>query len=105
MIVTGYAVLAVSGTRPALIVSAIVFGSGFGSAYPVFLAYLMRHVDESRRGAMFGSIIGAFDTGIGTGSIVMGLIIQRYGFQAAWGTAAALAACSVPYFLVAQRRL
>jgi MFS family permease len=105
LITTGYALLALSGARPVLIVSAIIFGIGFGSAYPVFLAHLMRHVDESRRGAMFGSIIGAFDTGIGTGSIAMGWIIGRFGFQPAWATAASLAACAIPFFVVMERKL
>jgi len=83
----------------------LIFGMGFGSAYPVFLAHLLRHVSDRRRGAMFGSIIGAFDTGIGSGSIAMGWIIQRFGFQPAWATAAALAACAVPFFLIAEPRL
>jgi MFS family permease len=105
LVVAGFALLALGGTRPHLIASAIIFGLGFGSAYPVFLAHVMRHVDESRRGAMFGSIIGAFDTGIGTGSIAMGSIIQQYGYRPAWATCALLAACAIPFFLVAEPRL
>ena len=91
LIVVAFALLTVGGSRPFLIASALLFGTGFGSAYPVFLAHVLRYVDESRRGATFGSIIGAFDTGIGTGSIVMGWIIEHFGFRPAWATAAALA--------------
>jgi MFS family permease len=105
LIVTGFALLALGGSRPYLVVSAIVFGAGFGSAYPVFLAHVLRFVDDTRRGATFGSIIGAFDTGIGTGSIVMGWIIERYGFRPAWATAALLAAVAIPFFMVMERRL
>jgi predicted MFS family arabinose efflux permease len=105
LIATGFALLALGGSRPLLIISALIFGLGFGTAYPVFLAHVMRNVGEHRRGAMFGSIIGAFDTGIGTGSIAMGMIIQRAGYQSAWGTAAVLAACAIPYFLVAEPRV
>lgn len=104
LIVVGYALLAVGGTRPLLIASALVFGLGFGSAYPVFIAGLMRHVDEARRGAAFGAVLGAFDTGIGTGSIVMGWLVEHYGFRSAYGVAACLAACSIPFFLFASRR-
>jgi MFS family permease len=105
LVAVGFAILALGGSRPMLITSALIFGTGFGSAYPVFLAHVMRSVGEDRRGAMFGSVIGAFDTGIGTGSIAMGSIIERAGYHAAWGTAAALAVCAIPYFLVAEPRL
>jgi MFS family permease len=105
LVVIGYTLLALGGTRPWLLTSAIVFGIGFGSAYPMFAAHIMRHVDMERRGAAFGGILAALDTGVGSGSIVMGWIINRYGFSAAYATAACLAALSIPYFLIANRRL
>ena len=100
LIAIGLAILAWGGTRPWLVASAVVFGMGFGTAYPVFAAYVMRHVAPSRRGAAFGGILAAFDTGIGTGSIALGWIIEHRGFPAAFATAAVLAALSLPYFLV-----
>ncbi|HET7292785.1 MAG TPA: MFS transporter [Vicinamibacteria bacterium] len=103
-IVAGLALLALSGGRLSLVVSALVFGSGFGSAYPVFVAYVMKRVEPRRRGAAFGSILAAFDTGIGTGSIATGLLVQRFGFATAFGAAAILAALSLPYFLWADAR-
>ena len=85
--------------------SAICFGVGFGTAYPVYVGYVMRGVSATRRGAAFGAILAAFDTGIGTGSTTMGWIIQHFGFAAAFGVAAALSALAVPYFLVVDRVL
>jgi MFS family permease len=105
LIVAGFAMLAVGGSRPLLVASALIFGVGFGSAYPSFLAHVLKFVDESRRGAAFGSIIGMFDTGIGTGSIVMGWIIERFGFEPAWAMAAALASLAIPFFIVMERRV
>jgi predicted MFS family arabinose efflux permease len=64
----------------------------------------MREVTAERRGAAFGAILAAFDTGIGTGSTVMGGLIQRYGFEIAFAIAAALSALALPYFLFADRR-
>lgn len=104
LVVVGFGLLALGGTRPLLIASAITFGIGFGSAYPVFIAYVMRHVDDARRGAAFGGVIGAFDTGIGTGSIAMGWIIEHYSFEAAYGTASVLALLSIPVFTITSRR-
>ena len=56
-----------------LMASAVIFGIGFGTAYPVFAGYVMRHVGPERRGAAFGAILACFDTGIGTGSTEHGL--------------------------------
>ena len=105
LITLGLACLVFGGTRFWLVTSAIVFGTGFGTAYPVFASYVMRHVGPARRGAAFGAILACFDTGIGTGSTSMGWIIGRYGYAAAFGTAAALSALAVPYFLLADRLL
>jgi len=105
LIAAGLSILAIKGSLGSFIASAIVFGLGFGTAYPVFVAYVMGDVHARRRGAAFGAILAAFDTGIGTGSTTAGWLIQRFGFPAAFGTAAALSAIAVPYFLLVDRRL
>jgi MFS family permease len=104
-IAAGLALLAGGGTLGWLLASALVFGTGFGTAYPVYVAYLMRHVDPRRRGAAFGGILAAFDTGVGSGSIVLGWIISHAGFRVAFAVAAVLAALSLPYFVLAERKL
>lgn len=105
LITIGLACLSVGGTRFWLVTSAIVFGAGFGTAYPVFASYVMKHVGADRRGAAFGAILACFDTGIGTGSTSMGWLIGRYGFSRAFAVAALLAALALPYFLFADTLL
>jgi len=104
LIMVAMALLAVGGTRPWLILSAFVFGCGFGTAYPAFVAHVLRRVSPAGRGAAFGAILTAFDTGIGTGSIATGWIVQHVSYRAAFGIAAGVAALSAPYFLWAERR-
>ena len=104
LISVGMACLAIGGTRFWMIASAVIFGIGFGTAYPVYVGYVMKQVTAERRGAAFGAILAAFDTGIGTGSTVMGGLIQRYGFEAAFAIAAVLSALALPYFVFADRR-
>ena len=99
LIAIGLGCLCAGGTLGWLLTSAVIFGTGFGTAYPVFVAHVMNHVGPERRGAAFGAILAAFDTGIGTGSTAMGWIIGNHGFAAAFGTAAALSALSIPYFM------
>lgn len=103
MISCGLFCLAVSGSRGWMIASAVIFGLGFGTAYPAYVGYVMQDVSASRRGAAFGAILAAFDTGIGTGSTSMGWIIQRAGFASAFAVAAALSLLALPYFLLIDR--
>src|SRR5262249_31836134 len=103
-ITVGLTLLAFRGTRAWIIASAVVFGLGFGTAYPVFVAYVLRDIEATRRGAAFGAILSAFDIGIGTGSIAIGWIAERIGFNRAFGVAAALSALALPYFLVVDRK-
>ncbi len=102
VITLGLSCLVLGGSRSWLMGSAAIFGAGFGTAYPVFAGYVMRHVGPERRGAAFGAILACFDTGIGTGSTSLGWVISQYGFASAFATAAALSALALPYFLVAD---
>jgi MFS family permease len=104
MVVAGVALLSIATTRLGFVVSALVFGTGFGSAYPVFVAHVMKRVDDRRRGATFGALIGAFDTGIGTGSIVVGWLGEHDGLGRGFAVAAALAALAIPYFHLMEKR-
>ena len=100
----GMIALTFSNTRLGLQFSASAFALGFGTAYPAFAAYVMQGVGHERRGAAFGAILAAFDTGIGAGSTMSGWLIDRHGFPAAFGLAAALSALALPAFLLSERR-
>lgn len=104
-VATGVALLAATESRTGLLLSAFVFGTGFGSAYPVLVAHLMKSVPTERRGATFGALIGAFDIGIGTGSMAIGWIGEHYGYGRGFAVAALLASASVPYYLWVRRAL
>jgi MFS family permease len=101
----GLALLAFAAGPVSFAVAAVIFGAGFGLMHPSFTAYVMAHVPATRRGAAFGAMLAAFDTGIGTGSSVMGWLIGQVGYRQAFGVAAVLAALSLPAFLFAERKL
>jgi MFS family permease len=104
LVVVALLVLVAGGSRAHLVVSALLYAVGFGNAYAVYASHVMRHVNPARRGAAFGSMIAAFDTGIGTGSLAMGWLIQAHGFRTAFAVAAGLASLAGPYFVFAERR-
>ena len=101
----GLFILALAQGNGSFLVAALVFGAGFGMMYPAFTSYVMAHVPTSRRGAAFGAMLAAFDTGIGTGSTTMGWLIHHTSFRIAFGVAAVIAALSLPMFLFAERIL
>jgi len=100
----GMTLLALAEGKVVFVLAALIFGSGFGLLYPVYTAHIMRRIPKWRRGAAFGAMLAVFETGIGTGSTVMGALIHQLGFRPAFGVAAALAAMSLPYFLFAEKR-
>lgn len=101
----GLALLAIAKGQAAFAMAGIVFGIGFGLMHPAFTAFVMSHVAFSRRGAAFGAMLAAFDTGIGSGSSAMGVLVHHFGYRQAFGVTAALAAIALPSFLFAERRL
>jgi MFS family permease len=104
MIPVGLSLLCLATTKWMMIAAAMVFGLAYGNCHPAFTAYIMGRVDERGRGGAFGGILAAFDVGIGTGSILSGVLVHRFGFNVAFGTATVLSALSVPYFHWARPR-
>ena len=101
----GMGLLALAQGKVMFIVAAIVFGAGFGLVYPAYTAYIMKRIPWWRRGAAFGAMLAAFDTGVGSGSTVMGGLIHEFGFRTAFGIAAVLASLSLPYFVLTEKRI
>jgi MFS family permease len=104
MIPVGLAILCLAHSRATMAVSAMVFGLAYGNCHPAFTAYIMGRVDERGRGGAFGGILAAFDVGIGTGSILSGILVHRFGFGVAFGAATFLSGLSLPYFNWARER-
>jgi MFS family permease len=105
LVFVGLLLLTRPPTRAGLVLAAAVFAAGMGNVYPAYVSYVMKHVDPARRGAAFGGVLAAFDTGVGTGSIVTGWISGHAGFRVAFAVAAALSALAGPYFYLTERRL
>ncbi len=97
--------LGIAHTRWEMIASATLFGIGWGAAYPAFVTIILGNTDPARRARTFGSIVWAFDTGIGLGSFTIGAIGQRYGLSNAFLAAAALSCLSIPIFALTSPRL
>lgn len=100
-----FLVLAAAQSIWQLVVAAILFGIGLGASFPAFMTFVVANTDEQRRARTFGSVIWAFDTGIGLGSFFIGFLGQRRGLGFAFNVAAALACLSIPIFVATSRQL
>ncbi|MEA2465676.1 MAG: hypothetical protein QOJ98_3423 [Acidobacteriota bacterium] len=100
-----FATLAAAYATWQMVAAAILFGIGLGASFPAFMTFVVANTDEHRRARTFGSIIWAFDTGIGLGSFFIGAIGQRRGLGFAFNVAAALACLSIPIFVTTSRQL
>ncbi|HYM60520.1 MAG TPA: MFS transporter [Thermoanaerobaculia bacterium] len=100
-----FAILAIAHQRWEMIASAILFGIGFGGAYPAFASWILDNTDFRRRARTFGSIILAFDIGIGTGSAVIGVVGEHYGLGHAFALACVLSCLSIPIFAMTSKRM
>jgi MFS family permease len=100
-----FGTLSVASTTWQMVAAAILFGIGLGASFPAFMTFVVANTDEQRRGRTFGSVIWAFDTGIGLGSLVIGAIGQRRGLGFAFGIAAAISCLAIPIFVATSRQL
>lgn len=105
LIPIAFALLAIAQRRWEMVLSAILFGVGLGAAYPALATFILDHTDSDGRARTFGSIVWAFDAGIGTGSLMIGAIGGSFGFATAFFVAAALSCFSIPIFGWSSRRL
>ncbi len=100
-----FALLAIANTRPEIIGAGILFGIGLGASFPAFMTFVVTHTPDQFRARTFGSVILAFDTGIGLGSLVIAWIGGTAGFAPAFFVAAGLSCLAIPIFLTTTRQL
>ena len=91
-------------TRGLLVLAAALYALSYGNIYSFFVAHLLPYVAPEKRGAAFGSLLAALDTGIGTGSMALGFLADRLGYPPAFRISAVLAALALPAFLLTERR-
>lgn len=83
------------------ITAGLVYGSGYGMVHTLLFLVVMDASDPKRRGAGVGALYGAYDAGVAVGAVLLGPLMQAYGFRAGWAGGAGAVALAV---LLALRR-
>lgn len=73
-------VLAFAKTMPIFLLSGILFGFGFGAVQPTVFAQAMIGIEPERRGVINGTVMSAFDLGMGFGSVLLGIVANAAGY-------------------------
>ncbi len=93
--VVAMVIMAVTTNLPMLLLVGALYGLAFGSAQPALTALAIDLVPAARRGAGMATFTSAFEAGIGTGSIVMGLIAAQTSYSAMFAICAIFPAIAV----------
>lgn len=62
--------------------SAVFIGIGYGSLFPCLQTLAIQSVEKQRMGHAISTFFTLFDIGLATGSIIMGLFIAQWGYEA-----------------------
>ncbi len=93
-------VLAMTKGLVGLIITAILYGIGFGSAQPALQIAMLRLAPPEKRGVANAIFLTAFDLGIGLGSIILGFVSQLMGYQMLFMVCAASGFISLLIFVL-----
>jgi MFS family permease len=74
-----------------MIVSALIYGVGFGAGPPPLMAMTTDRVPVAERGRAMGTFFVAWELGIFGGSVLMGVLAASFGYVAMWWIAAGVA--------------
>lgn len=81
-------VLSFSTNLQGVLISAVMYGVGFGSAQPALQAATLRLVNPERIGVANASFTTATDLGIGLGAIILGWVSQYTSYQVLFAVSA-----------------
>ncbi|HEX2923315.1 MAG TPA: MFS transporter [Chloroflexota bacterium] len=104
LMATALALLPMAFDFPHFMISASLFGLGFGSAQPATMALLIDKVRPEQRGLAASTYFTGFDAGISTGSLVLGIVSQSWGFGVMWSLSAACTLLGLTGILGNRRR-
>lgn len=88
-----------------VIVAAVLYGIGFGSAQPALQAIMIRLAPENRKGAANAFFSTATDLGIGLGAILLGIVSEHLNYQALFLVSACSVVLSIVLFMLLVIRL
>ena len=99
------ALLPMAHSFPSFVISASLFGMGFGAGQPATMALLIDRVQPEKRGLAVSTFFTGFDAGISIGAILLGVVSQYWGFGVMWPISAVCTLLGLAGLLADSRRV
>ena len=104
LIVAGLCILSEAHTLPVFFLSAAFYGSGMGASMSALQAMAVRNAPPDRIGASNATFLIGFDSGIGIGSLISGLLAARWGYGNMYRFFVIFVLCAFFLLLVRRKR-
>lgn len=104
LVIIAFIVLAFAKSLPMFLLSATLYGLGYGSSQPTLNAVMIKLCPPERRGAGNSTFYTAMDIGSGGGAMLWGVISQNFGFQSVYLTCAISVGISLLCYLFILRK-
>ncbi len=88
-----------------LLLSAVFYGAGFGAIFPALQAWVIDRVEPHRRGVATATFYNAFDIGIGSGAILLGLVASQTNYATMYLVSSVFFVLYLAVYLYYERRL
>jgi MFS family permease len=102
----GIFVLSQTGSAAIFLTAAGLVGLGWGTIFPIFQTIALHHAVPQRKGVATATFLSIFDTGVGFGSFLVGLIVAQIGFHSFYflGSFYVLLGAALYYILHTRRQ-
>jgi MFS family permease len=104
LLVASIVALAAVRSVAALAGAALLFGTAQGIVYPTLNAFTIDQAEESQFGRAQTLYNGAFNLGVTSGSILLGPVVEAFGYRATFLCGAGLAAAALVIFAAGTAR-
>lgn len=100
----GLVLLSFTGSAWMLLLSAVFTGLGYGTVTPSLQTIAIQTVSRGRSGHATATFFIFLDLGIAAGALLLGFVVESFGFQVLYQLSAVLAIIVLGLFLVMQKK-
>ena len=104
LVVGAVCILAQLSSSEMLLITALLYGFGFGAFMPTLNALVVDYTPPRDRGAALGFFTAFMDLGITAGSVVLGFAGEIFGYTAMFYSSAVIALISIAVFILGMRK-